>query len=297
LERVSWDWILTGLDEALAFCRELGLDEHLEGSRFQEHRACLAEMVGALKAGGQEAARDFFDANRLRSFTALTESAELVESLPFAKTVPHEVIIPKLTEVLKGPVLPTTENANTNQARNILFELTLAAKLWRAGLSPELGEHPDVRCSVDGRPVHIECKRPFSRLGARRAYTRALKQILTGLKDAPTGSRGIVALSITRLINTGHLVFMHENEAHGKEVLGKAMENLARTMTITWPHPPPEIIGLLWHVVTPGFDRSQPLLVMVQQMKVQPTGPPGSPDELLLKTVFSTLRQMWVRPR
>jgi hypothetical protein len=293
MERVTWDWILAGLDEALGFCRELGLDRHVESSRFQEHRACLAELVGALKSGGQDAARDYFDANRLTSFTALTEGAELVESLPFARTVPRDLILRKLTDVLKGPVLPTDENTNTNQARNILFELTVATKLWHAGLSPELDEHPDVRCSIDGRAIHIECKRPFSRLDARGAYIKALEQIATGLRGAPLGSIGIVALSITRLINPGNLVFKHENEALGKQGLAEAMDRLARAMTITWPHPPPETIGLLWHVITPGFDRSRALLVMVQQMNVQPSSPPESPNELLLKAVFGSLRRMW----
>jgi len=60
-----------------------------------------------------------------------------------------------------------------------------------------------------------------------------------------------------------------------------------------WPAPLEGTIGLLWHVITPGFDRSQNLLVTVQQMNVQPTSPPGSADEMLLQTLFSKLRAMW----
>ncbi len=85
MERVTWDSILTGLDEALDFCRGLSLGQHVDGSRFEEHRACVTELVNALKTGGQEAARAAFDGNRVHSFTALTESTELVAILPFAR--------------------------------------------------------------------------------------------------------------------------------------------------------------------------------------------------------------------
>ena len=295
MERVTWEWIGAGLDEALGFCRELGLGPQVERSRrVQEHRACLAELTAALQAGGQDAARDLFDRNRLRAFTAFTEGAELVESLPFIRTVPLNIISPKLAAILQGPLLPTDENSNTNKARNILFELTMASKLWRAGLAPELVE-PDIRCQVAGRGVYVACKRPFSARGARQAYTDALGQIETALQTAPSGARGTVALSITRFVNPGDRVFVHETEAIGKAHLSAAMTSVAQALMrpMLWPTPLEGTIGLLWHVITPGFDRSQNLLVAVQQMNVQPTSPPGSADEMLLQALFSKLRAMW----
>ena len=295
MQRVTWAWIGAGLDEAFGFCREIGLGLQVERSRrFREHRACLAELTAALQAGGQEAARDLFDRNRVRAFTALTEGVELVESLPFIRTVPRYLIRRKLARVLQGPPLPTDESANTNEGRNVLFELTMASKLWRAGLEPELGE-PDIRCWVDGRAVYVECKRPFSRRGARQAYTDATGQLAAALRDAPVGARGIVALSITRFVNPGDRVFVHEREATGKAQLSAEMIRAAQWLMrpTLWPEPPKGTIGLLWHVITPGFDRSQHLLVTVQQLNVQPTSPPGSADERLLQALFSKLRVMW----
>ena len=52
MERVTWEWIAAGLDEAFGFCREIGLGLQVERSRrFREHRACVAELTGALQAG------------------------------------------------------------------------------------------------------------------------------------------------------------------------------------------------------------------------------------------------------
>jgi hypothetical protein len=275
VERVTGEWIGAGLDEALDFCRELGLGRQVDRSRrFQEHRACLAELTEALQVGGQDAARDLFESNRLRALTAFTEGwSELVESLPFIRTVPRDIIGRKLAAMLQGPPLPTDEDPNTNQGRKIVFELTMASKLWRAVLAPELVE-PDIRCQVDGRAVYVACKRPFSEKSARQAYADALGQIADVLKEAPK-SRGVVALSLTRLINPGDRVLKHENEEIGKRYLSSEMGPLAQEMisTTDWPPPPTGTMGILWHVITAGFDRSQALSVAAQQLNVQPTGP------------------------
>lgn len=75
MDRVSWDWILNGLDEALAFCRGLDLRQRFEDGRFGEHRVWVAKLVSALKTGGQEGARAAFNEHPARSSTALTEAS------------------------------------------------------------------------------------------------------------------------------------------------------------------------------------------------------------------------------
>ncbi len=295
VEPVTWERIGAGLEEAFTFCRELDLGLDVErGRRFQEHRACLAELTAALQAGGQEAARELYDRDRVRAFTAWTEGAELVDSLPFIRTVPPDLTRRKLARILRGPTRPPDENPNANEGCDMLFELTMASKLWRAGLKPELGE-PDMRCRVNGRFLYVKCKRPFSRPGARQAYTDALAQLTGALRRAPAGARGIVALSITRFVNPGDRLFVHEREAVGKTHLSDEMTRVAQWLMRPqgWPAPPEGIMGRLWHVITPGFDRSLNLFVVVQQLNVEPTSPPGSADEMLLQRVFSKLRAMW----
>jgi hypothetical protein len=170
----------------------------------------------------------------------------------------------------------------------------MATKLWRAGLAPEIGE-PDIQCRVAGRVVYIECKRPFSARGARQAYTDALGQITAALVGASEGARGIVALSITRFVNPGDRVFVHDTEAIGKAQLSAAMVRVAQELMspTLWPAPPEGTIGLLWHVITPGFVRDRNLLIAVQHLNVQTTSPLGSADEMLLQALFSRLRTMW----
>jgi hypothetical protein len=287
MDRVGWDWILNGLDGTLRFCRDLGLVRHVEGSRFEKHRAWVAELIAELKTGGQEAARAAFHRDPVRSFTALTEGSELAGILPFLLSVSPEMIKRKLRDVLKGPPLATAETANTNQARNVLFELNVASKLWRGGFAPELGEQPDVGCWVDGRAVYVECKRPFSENGARQAYTDALAQIDIGLKSAPAGARGVVALSVTRLLNTGEQIFVHGANADLEDRLGELLEQTVDRMG-PWPTPGPATIGVLWHLSTPAFDMRQALFGVAEQLNV--ACPPGSTDSPLFRKLVGKIQ-------
>jgi len=116
-------------------------------------------LMGALASGGPEMARAVFAGDPMASFLALTEAVELGGILPFLKACKPETVRRKLLEVLQGPAQVTAGDQNTNQGRNILFEFNVAAKLCDAKLSPQLGDHPDVSCSVDGREIFIECKR------------------------------------------------------------------------------------------------------------------------------------------
>src|SRR2546428_6532462 len=101
-DRVTWDSVLVGLDEALGLCRALELSKHVDASRFVQHRARLVSLVGALTSGGSDAARLVFGADPIASFLTLTESAELGGILPFMKACKPEVIRRKLLETLQG---------------------------------------------------------------------------------------------------------------------------------------------------------------------------------------------------
>jgi hypothetical protein len=289
--RASWSTILEGLDGALDLCRSLGLGDHLEGRRFDEHRRHLQHLVEALKAGGQQGALVAFEADRLKSIGALTESAEIADLLPFLETVPRATLANKLVHVLGGPVLATDETFNSNQARNILFELNLASKLWNAGLAPELGEHPDLTIQIASSPILIQCKRPFSPTGARRALRDAKDQLSEDLSGSSVGSRGVIGLSLSRLLNPGDQIFRYQSEADARKALADQLETETYELLSAWGGPGKDIIGILCHVITPGVDDSARLWMMIQQMIIHPFAPPGSPDEELFRLINDALAE------
>jgi hypothetical protein len=294
LGRVTWNRILDELGQLVCLCSTLGLDKRVRDSRLEEYRATVAKLVDALHSGGADRARAVFNADRRQSFAALTEGAELVEILPFARSVPSKTITPKLRDILKGPALPMEEDSNTNQARNILFELNLATKLSRAGLAPDLGASSDLRCVVKGRTILFECKRPFATRGVRQTYYDAIKQIRAGLENAAQRACGVIAISLTRLLNDGALLFEHRSPGPLEDRLADLLEQTVDSVTQGWSEPGAEVIGILWHVSTPAVEArsTSVLLGVAEQVNAQGKSVPGSEDDLLFRTVVRRLQQL-----
>jgi hypothetical protein len=160
------------------------------------------------------------------------------------------------------------------------------------GLVPELVE-PDIRCEVDGRAVYVACKRPFAGTGSRQAYTDALAQIRTSLTGPPASARGVVALSVTRLLNSGGRIFEFTAQVAREDRLGKLLEHLTEKVSAGW-EPGPGTIGLLWHVVTPAMDTRRALarLSVMDQLNVQRKSPLGSPDALLFTKLVDGIKRV-----
>jgi hypothetical protein len=138
----TYEEITKGLDETLDFCSALGLTDDVAASRFRTYRGHIERLKGAIRAPRPNPVSEQIDNDTLTYLVALIEASEFLSLFPFLKSCDPELLRPKLRDVLRGPDLPTGEDDASGQARNILFELNLAAKLWHAGLKPELGEHP-----------------------------------------------------------------------------------------------------------------------------------------------------------
>jgi len=185
VKRIGFDDVLAQLDAALALCDDLGLGGHARRSRFAGYRRTIVAAIDRVHAGVP--APDGLDAQQ--DAVAFIESLLLGEVVPFLRTCPSDVVASKLAVVLDGPTLPSAESATSNRARNFMFELSLGFRLWRAGLAPVLGDHPDLICVVNGTPVLVECKRPLSDEKVSKRIKEGRDQVLADLKRGAAGAR------------------------------------------------------------------------------------------------------------
>src|SRR6266852_7484307 len=166
MQRARYDAILAKLDTALNVCESLGLQDEVAALRFTAYRQKVERLVEVFLRRAQGKTTHELEASitteHFESLLALSESAELGDIVPFVSQSDPAVLKPKLRDVLRGPALPNDENMNSSQSRNVLFELNCAHKLWRAGLAPRLGEHPDLACEIQAAKFLIECKRTSS---------------------------------------------------------------------------------------------------------------------------------------
>lgn len=281
MPRQSFEILRNNLEAGLEFCRAIGLET--DGSRFGEYQKRLDHLISVVRlhrrgiAVGRSVEEELRE-QRLHYIIALTESTELGEVVPFLRTCNPDVIRPKLQAVLRGPLLPTDEDADSNQSRNILFELNLATRLHRAGVEPVIGEHPDVACEVGGKWLFFECKRPFSQAKISRLISKGAKQLKADVTGRP-GARGVIAVSLSKVMNAGDKLYTFEQEGEGRRGLADALTKAAgRFRRIEEKLVGSKVVGIVYHVITPALNRGLDMYYVVQQLEAHPFASKGSAD-------------------
>lgn len=132
-------------------------------------------------------------------FYALTEAASFIEIYGAFKRGVKKDHLPKeaLKKIISGPFIPTTENSTTNEARNRLFELQLAAQFIDHNIF--LKGFDDISFSFKGNDIHVQCKRPFSKTNLLNNIIRADEQLKISFKTE--NDRGIIALSVDKVMD------------------------------------------------------------------------------------------------
>lgn len=293
----SFEEIRAKLERALDFCKDLGLDP--AGSRFGEHRRRLEHLLTVARlhqqgvALGRSVEQELRDRG-LEYIVALTESLELGDLLPFVQTCDTSITWRKLRQVLNGPLLPSDEDPNSSQSRNILFELSLAAKLHRAGLAPVLADTPDIACQVLGKWLYFECKRPFSSAGLVPLVKKAVRQLARDT-EGHVGARGVVAVSFSKIMNAGDRLFVFSGEAQGRDGLRVALEAAAQEPMRALQRElrgKKHIVGVLFHVITPAEDRATDLYFVAQELHAWPLARDSSLDDKAFRTLGDALKKL-----
>jgi len=288
---VRYAELLVKLETALASCENLELGERVKGSRFKEYRTLIMRLCSIIDSYSFDSLpagikKELTDRN-FEYVLSLTESVELVETMDYLKSCEEKIVREKLARILSGPVLPKDEDENSNEARNTLFEVNLASKLWSAGLKPSLGRLADIELAVTGKQLLIECKRPFRKKRIKTRMKEARKQIDGWVKDRPLGSRGVIAVSVTKVLNPGDKILPYRDVSSAKATLSRLLEQLANRNKKSLQSLGKNIIGVLFHVITPSIDEKQ--YSLGEQFNAHPLAKPGSADESTFQALGDAL--------
>lgn len=136
---------------------------------------------------------------------AFCEASEICHIHKHLSTLGNSNLKAKLKQLVGGPISYPDENpsASSNTARNIGFELCIAADLCSTGFVVDFGSNADVSFNTDQCRMHIECKRPQNSRSVKSNIKRAIKQLERRyiLHNSKEEVRGIVAVSISKLVN------------------------------------------------------------------------------------------------
>jgi hypothetical protein len=253
MRRTSYEDILQKLDYALAFGASIGLERIAQRGRFADYRRRIAHLI---EVRGMRPFPQDVVAHLAEYLTALTESMELGDLLPYLQQCDRACVSPKLRECLQGPFLPS---AIEDKSRNIQFELFLASTLWRADFPPLLGEHPDLRCEVDGTRFFFECKRLLSSSPAalKKRIHEASRQLYTHRHTALPRTRGIVAVSLSRVLNPTQEPLPSQNEQSERQALAAWLASQADSVSDELGKlSQKKVAAILFHVASP-FESSE----------------------------------------
>lgn len=138
------------------------------------------------------------------------EAIKLVRIHSAFKEISNPEINKKIKNIASGRELAKAEN--NSQARDLAFELGVAARFIKGGYEVDLESITDVVAIVEGRRIYIECKRIKSQAKLKARIKKANEQLRKRLKrDNSSKSRGMIALELTEVFTAENTVIFERS--------------------------------------------------------------------------------------
>lgn len=205
-------------------------------------------------------------------------------------------IIHKLQLAVNGPINAVDETPDSATARNILFEATVAAKVHRPdrGIEAILDARSDTGIRLDGKRLWVECKRVTSLNGIESNARKASRQLENALKaDESEGSRGIVALDISKILNLGDKVYVARDDKELITSVGCIMDDFIRDHSEIWQRVyqrrHKKIVGTIIRFSFMATLEARNILVYVSEWVVNPRQGCISADEQVQRRLVEAL--------
>ena len=161
---------------------------------------------------------------------ALTELHEFF--LPFKVfDQPHEIpgLVSLLKQTTSGPEDKYTETDKNSSDRNYFFEVSIGARLHKAGFKVEFPanspQRGDVETIVSGSKIFFQCKRLSSEKQIVKRCKDAMRQLNNNWKSCGN-SHGLIALDLSKVINVDSKLLIVESKSHAYEMYTHYFTNI-----------------------------------------------------------------------
>lgn len=199
-------------------------------------------------------------------------------------------IIEKLRKGVNGPIAASEETPDATTDRNFIFEVTIAAKAHRPndGIEAILDASSDTGINLNGRKLWVECKRVTSVNGIGKNVRKAFSQLETVLaQEADSDHRGIVALDVSKIVNTGDRILVTSNDNELSDSIERIMGQFIQEYSGIWQRVyegrDEKIIGTIVRCSFMATSEVRNLLVHTSQWIINPRLDVDSSDQQILR--------------
>lgn len=215
---------------------------------------------------------------------AAYETAELVRMYEGLNSYNDVSLNERLKDSLKGHELFVFDN-DDRSGRDFSFELSVAAKFARQRYPIDFGHDADLKVQLNGGILFLECKRLKSAKKIQRRIKDGLKQLHKRYVKAevPSYARGILVLSINKILNTELGLLEAEND---EELGNKAFAYNARFIdeykNYWQKNVDKRTLGAAVILDAPGVLRANNQLITCHEVTMNNSVPPNTNDHSLL---------------
>jgi hypothetical protein len=266
MERMGFDSALETLTKLDGFLNSLGLP--VKKDRWHE--------AGLMVRRAKEQREHIESGGQLRPIEnyvpGLFEALEIHKIIRAFSTDRSQALKDKVSRALCGPISPLDEQPKNSEARNAMFELSLAADWKNGGADVKLSE-PDIQIGFGNTRFLVECKRPFYAHSVRANIKNATQQLETTLA-APghEDSFGVIAVSLNRVFSPGNRVCCAPVE-EGRTIITNTLLELVERNKSAWKFNRfrGRIVAVTLHLAAP-WEVDKRALVYLSTCKFFPTG-------------------------
>lgn len=188
----------------------------------------------------------------------------------------------KIKMLFGGPEHSNDENpaTSTNSARNASFELVMDAHFAAAGYPIDFGTDADLFIN-DTPPLFVESKRIYSSLRIEDRIDEAFAQLRRRYAslDPKLQKRGLIAISISKLINPRQKLLSARNIDHLREALNKQVEGFIKEHERHWAGRDENTVGVIVHLHVPAELTDENTNFTCRQIGLNNTMPIDSPED------------------
>ena len=180
------------------FIRLKSAGVRVENTRLDAYRKAIVDFD---KVANKNRLREWASTEKIALlYNDLEESHEILEACDQFDDLTKPGLLTRLEKVFSGQRVLGDETSEKAEARNVLFELVVAARLKKAGFEVDLDRIVDIRFPLWDRPCFAECKRIRSANLLKRRIQEAADQVGRRCDGAGTSSaRGIIAIDVSKI--------------------------------------------------------------------------------------------------